>query len=172
MLLIFTVVYTARSVSVERYAFDWNIHPAAARQSLYLNKYIWVSSSWSIFPALSILIWELCCYLEFALISFLLLFWGVHPWGFCLLCFKVGSGGEHEQDLMDFGVPGIIPHYLWEIWVGKALCGVSSTNTRGKEIYSSSTYRWCLILQKECDVSSARWFNALVDFIARVGMLF
>lgn len=49
---------------------------------------------------------------------------------------------------------------------GKALCGVSSTNIRGKEIYSFSTYWWCLILQKECDVSSARWFNTLVDFIA------
>lgn len=48
---------------------------------------------------------------------------------------------------------------------GKALCGVSSTNIRGKEIYSFSMYWWCLILQKECDVSSARWFNTLVDFI-------
>lgn len=54
---------------------------------------------------------------------------------------------------------------------GKALCGVSSTNIRGKEIYSFSTYHWCLILQKECDVSSARWFNTLVDFITPLPLL-
>lgn len=48
---------------------------------------------------------------------------------------------------------------------GKALCGVNSTNIRGKEMYSFSTYQWCLILQKEWDVSSSRWFNTLVNSV-------
>lgn len=72
MLLICNVVYTAWNVSVERYAFDWNIHPAVSGQSLSLNGYIRVSSSSSVFPVLSILIESfaviLLC-LEFALIS-------------------------------------------------------------------------------------------------------
>lgn len=111
--------------------------------------------------------------------AFLLLFWGMHSWDlvYCAsrrVLMENISAWNTLNVPKDFGMhavgPEIISNYLWEIWVGKALCGVSSTNIRGKEIYSFSAYRWCLILQKECDVSSARWFNTLVDFIAHLPM--
>lgn len=51
---------------------------------------------------------------------------------------------------------------------GETLCGVSSANIRWQEFYS---YSQCvLILQKECDLSSSRWLNILVNFITHLPM--
>lgn len=181
VLLICTVVSTAWSISVGRSAFDWNIHPAVSRQSLYLNNSTRVSSSSAILPVLSILIESfaaiLLC-LEFAFSSpehfFKLLFWDVRSWDFvcCALrrfLMENISAQNTLSVLKDFGCRAREILVIWE-WYSHTIYEKygweSPTWSQRGEIYSSSTYQWCLIPEKGWDVNSGGWFNTLVNFIA------